>query len=208
VAGVPSALWRRPVHVVRPRDALGIYRNPQKEFARFVRQGLMARLAPGYFALIPPERVASVPEWRPSLADAGWAIAAVDYGIDAVAMCGPTAARHHGLLPRVLALAHIAVPKQRPPLRIDAGEVRFTKRDVARLDLERVATQLGSGWITTLEQTALDLAARPNRWRIPSRDLGEALMAAVPRLDVDLILELGTAQHRRAAADRLLAMRV
>lgn len=205
-AGVPESLWRRPVRVLRPRDAGGAYRDPSKEFARLVRRGLLLRLSPGYFALVPPDRVGSEPPWSPPLQDAGWAIAAADYGIDAVALCGPSAARHHGLIPRALAVAHVATPKQRPSLHIDDGEVRYARRDVAALDVERIRTQLGEGWVTTLEQTALDLLARPDGWKLPPRDLEQAVVATRSRLDVQLVTELAALQHRPSALARLLVL--
>jgi hypothetical protein len=134
-----------------------------------------------------------------------WAIAAADYGVDATAVCGPSAARHHGLIPRELAVAFVAVPKQRPKLALLGGEARFLRREVTRLDVERWNSGLGEGWVTTLEQTALDLATRRHRWMLPEGELDEAIAAAAPRLDRALVSELGRAQRHRAAAERLLA---
>ena len=54
----------------------------------------------------------------------------------------------------------VAVPKQRPVLATEIGEIGFAKRDVTRLDVERVRTELVSGWVTTVEQTLLDIAGR------------------------------------------------
>jgi predicted transcriptional regulator of viral defense system len=203
-AGVPEQLWRRPVRVVRPRDANGIYSDPSEQFGRLTRRGLLLRLAPGYFALVPPDRVGSNPPWVPPLADAGWAIAAADYGVDAVALCGSSAARHHGLIPRAMAVAYVATPKQRPRLHVTDGEVRYSRRDVTALDVERIRTQLGDGWVTTLEQTALDLLARPDRWKLPSEDLEQAVGATRSRLDIQLVTELAGRQHRPSALARLL----
>lgn len=203
-AGVPETLWQRSVRVVRPRDANDLYKDPTKQFARLARRGLLLRLAPGYFALVPPERVGSQPPWTPPLTEAGWAIAAADYGIDAVAICGSSAARHHGLVPRALAVAYVAIPKQRPRLHIDDGEVRYTMRDVAALDVERIRMQLGDGWVTTLEQTALDLVARPDRWGLTPEDLEQAVGATRSRLDLQLVAELAGRQHRPSALARLL----
>lgn len=203
---VPSALWRRPVKVLRPRDATEVYARPREQFARLARHGLLARLAPGYFALVPPDRVGREPAWMPPLTDAAWGVAAADYGVDSVAVCGPSAARHHGLIPRVFAVAFVAVPKQRPRLRIGRGEVRFAKRDVAGLDRERLRTVVGDGWVTTLEQTALDLAARTD-WDVDARDIEDALDAAVGRCDWDLLAELAARQHRPSALKRLRAVK-
>jgi predicted transcriptional regulator of viral defense system len=204
--GVPAALWHRPVRVLRPRDASDGYADPQKELARLVDRGLLRRLATGYFALVPTDRVGAVTEWMPPLEDAAWAIAAADYGVDGAALCGASAARHHGLLPRALAVAYVAVPKQRPLLALGEGQARYVKRDLAALDLERVRTQLGEGWVTTLEQTVLDLAARADGWRIEAGDLEHALRAAVPRCDADLVERLARRQRKRSAFERLTLM--
>jgi predicted transcriptional regulator of viral defense system len=203
-AGIPAALASRPIRVLRPRDAIDVYpANPSAEFARLADRGLLQRLASGYYVVVPADRVGDT-RWRPPLVAAAWAIAAADYGVDAVAVCGPSAARYHGLIPRELAVAFVAVPKQRPKLTLLGGGARFVRRDVERLDVERWDSGLGAGWVTTLEQTALDLAARRYRWVLPEQELDEAIAAAAPRLDRALLAELGHAQRQRAAAARVL----
>jgi predicted transcriptional regulator of viral defense system len=144
--------------IVRPRDAAHIYRTPSAEFARLAEQGVLARVATGYWALVPDlERG----RWRPDTAAIALGIARADYGRDAVALIGASAARHHGAWPRALALAFVATPKQRPELRTPYGEIRFAKRDVAQLDTEAIHTEVTDGWTTTREQTIVDIAKRP-----------------------------------------------
>ncbi|MDZ4828307.1 MAG: type IV toxin-antitoxin system AbiEi family antitoxin [Actinomycetota bacterium] len=201
-AGVPPALLRRPIRLLRPRDALDVYADPRHEFARLHRLGLLQRVATGYFVIVAPDRIGD-PNWRPPLVATAWAVAAIDYGVDAVAVCGPSAARHHGLIPRELATAFVAVPKQRPRLKLAGGEACYVRRDVTRLDLERWAGDLGAGWVTTLEQTVLDLATRPNRWELPDSDLHDAVRAARPRLQDDLLEQLAHEQRKVSVLARI-----
>jgi hypothetical protein len=165
----------------------------------------MRRLATGYFALVPADRVGSGAAWVPPLEDQAWGIAAADYGVDGATLCGASAARRHGLLPRALATAYVAVPKQRPLLELAGGHARYVKRDLALLDTERVTTEFGDGWMTTLEQTTLDLISRPDRWRLEDSDFEQAVRAGILRCDVDLVADLASRQRRRAAYDRLVA---
>ncbi|WP_349307186.1 type IV toxin-antitoxin system AbiEi family antitoxin [Rhodococcus sp. IEGM 1381] len=73
-----------------------------------------------------------------------------------------SAARLHGVIPRALATAVVAVPKQNDPIRLaDRQEVvRFVVRDTARLDAERIDMELGPVRVTTGELTVLDLMKR------------------------------------------------
>ena len=97
-------------------------------------------------------------------------------------------------------MATVAVPKQRPTLDTGAGRIVFVKRDVTRLDIERVDTQLASGWVTTLDQTLLDLAARPTLGGMAEQDTVEAIRALASRADWDLFQQLARDQHRPSAA--------
>jgi hypothetical protein len=84
------------------------------------------------------------------------------------------------------------------------AQVIFARRDVARLDLQRHRTDLGAGWVTTLEQTVLDLAARPDLGGAPDA-AAEAARTLLPPCDRDHLYELAAAQRRRATLRRLLA---
>jgi predicted transcriptional regulator of viral defense system len=201
-AGVPAELLARSVRLIRPRDARGVYKRPSEEFARLADRGLLRRVATGYFVIVPNDRI-SEPSWRPSLIATAWAIGAVDYGIDAVAVCGPSAARHHALIPRELATAFVGVPVQRPRLELSDGAARYVRRDVKSVDLERWTSELGQGWVTTLEQTVLDLATLPNRWDVSESDLRDVLRAARARTDRALLERLARAQRRTTALSRM-----
>jgi hypothetical protein len=153
-------------------------------------------------ALTPQGRLGDT-SWRPDLNAAALGIAQADYGLDASALMGVSAARHHGAIPRALAVAVVAVPRQRPALNSEIGTVYYSRRDCGRLDLERVDTELGSGWITTIEQTALDLAARPDQASLPTAEIDQALRSLALRADPALLAELAAAQHRPAALRRV-----
>jgi len=196
---VPAALARRANRVFRPRDVADVYAHPRAELARLTRADVICRLATGYYAMMPLNRLGD-DTWRPELEAAALGIAIADYGVGAVALTGVSAARHHGAIPRAVAAAAVAVPKQRPVLVTEIGEISFTKRDVTRLDLERVETELVSGWVTTVEQTLLDIAARP----FPHLgDLAETVAALGRRADLDLVTELAEQQHQPAALRRI-----
>jgi hypothetical protein len=195
---VPPGLARHVNKVLRPRDAGEIYAHPRPEFVRLVQAGALVRLAPGYFVLVPQERLGDR-EWRPELEAAALGLAQADYGAGQVALMGISAARYHGAVPRAVGTAVVAVPKQRPMVQTRFGAVLFVKRDVARLDVERADTQVTSGWVTTVEQTLLDLAARPALGGLAESDLAAAVRALGARADWDQVRRLARSQHKPAA---------
>lgn len=196
--GAPPELARRSNRVLRPRDAASVYAHPRAELARLTRTGALRHVATGYYVLSPQDRWGD-DRWIPDVNAAALGIAQVDYGAD-VALMGLSAARHHGAIPRALAVAVVAVPKQRPALDTAAGRIVFVKRDVPRLDLERIDTQLTSGWVTTVEQTLIDLAARPTLGGLTEQDTTDAIRALASRADWDLVRQLARDQHKPSAA--------
>jgi predicted transcriptional regulator of viral defense system len=187
------------VRVVRPKDAASVYSgNPSAQLSRLTERGLLLRLAHGYFAIVPSERVGDA-AWRPLLASAALGIAAADYGVEAVALDGVSAARHHGLVPRELAVSTVAAPRQRPPMLLLGGTARFSKRDVARLAVEPVHTELVAGFVTTIEQTLLDLAARRDGYALPKRERVAMITSGVARADWRELTRLAALQRRPAA---------
>jgi hypothetical protein len=199
---IPTALARRPNKVLRPRDAADVYAHPRGEFERLLEQAVLRRISHGYYALAPLEWFGD-PRWRPDLAAAALGVAQADYGKDAVALMGVTAARRHGALPRAIGTAVVAVPKQRPPLHTNLGEIVFVKRDVRRLDLERVDTELTTGWMTTAAQTALDIAARPGLGGLTEAETQPVLRALARRVDWTLAEELARSQRKPGALARV-----
>lgn len=198
---IPTKFARRLNKVLRPRDAADVYAHPRSEFERLLEQAVLHRIATGYYALAPMERLGDK-RWRPDLAAAALGVAQADYGKDAVALMGVTAARRHGALPRTTGTAVVAVPKQRPALHTHLGDIVFVKRDVRRLDVERAETELTTGWMTTPEQTVLDIAARPELGGIEEADVQSILRALGRKVDWALTEELARDQRRPGALAR------
>jgi hypothetical protein len=195
---LPPALARRDNRILRTAEAGLVYAHPRPELRRLVANGVITRVATGYYVLNPQNRLGDH-HWRPAIEAVALGIGQADYRRDAVALMGVTAARHHGAIPRALATAVVAVPRQRPRLVTTAGDVVFVKRDAAKLDLERITTELTAGWVTTIEQTMLDLAARPELGGQPATEAFDAIRALNSRADADLLTELAHSQHRPSA---------
>lgn len=200
---LPATLLRRPIRVLRPQDAAGSYAHPPPEFARLERQGALHRLATGYYAAVPDDRIGQL--WLPDLESAALGIAASDEGVGSVALMGLSAARLHGAIPRAIGVAIVAASRHRATIRLldREAEVVFVRRDVARIDLERRTFELGQGWVTTVEQTVLDLIARPELGGMPDEAAG-AVRALLPRADQDLLGDLAIQQRRKGALARTL----
>lgn len=201
-ARVPPGLLRRG-RVVRPQDAEGIYAHPRPEFDRLARAGALHRLAPGLYAVVPDDRVGR--RWLPELEAAALGIAATGGNIDSAALMGVSAARMHGAVPRALGVAVVAVERHRRRLQLvdrDA-EVIFVRRDLSRLDVQRHRSELGEGWVTTVEQTVLDLVARPDLGSVPDA-VDEAIKALLARADRGILSDLARAQRRSATLERVL----
>lgn len=195
---IPSVLVSRAVRVIRPRDLSDLYVNPSSELARLETQGAAQRFARGYYVLVPAGSVGSA-GWRPTIEALALGVAVADYGVHGVALMGPSAARLHGGLPRALALGVVAIPKQRPSLITRWGQIAFHTRDVARLDIERVDTDLVAGYRTSTEQTILDLARWADAWDVSANMIAEAITSLAGRADWDLIRDLALRQGERAA---------
>jgi len=203
--GLPPELAQLAPAVIRPRDVAHIYANPRADLRRLTRAGLLLRLATGYYTRVPPHRSGDE-AWRPDIHAAGMGIAQADYGLDGAALTHVSAARRLGAIPREIASAVVAVPKQRPDLSVLGGRVLFVKRDVASLDVQRTETELGPGWMTTAEQTLIDLATPRGRQVIDQAVVDEALRSLAPMVDWDLVDQLAAQQRKRAGAARARAL--
>lgn len=200
--GLHPAIAAADPPVVRPRDLDGVYAQPPKELRDLAEQGAVVRLAHGYYAVV-PESVRHLGGWTPTAEGVALALAQRDYGEDAVALMGMSAARVLRVVPRSLGTAVIAVPKQRPALRTTAGRVVFVRRDVDRLDTQRTTTDLVEGWVTSIEQTALDIVHRPTLGDFPDGDVRAAVEELRRLADPDRVDELAARQRKRATARRL-----
>lgn len=202
-ARVPSELLRRGLRVLRPQDASGVYAHPRAEFARLMHAGALHQLAPAYYAAVPDDRIGQ--DWKPALEAAAWGITAADQGVQQAAIMGVSAARLHGAIPRALGVAVIAATRHRRTLQLTDrdAQVLFVRRNTAALDLQRHRNELGDGWITSIEQTLLDLAARPTLGGLFD-EAHAAIRALLPRTDRDLLADLANAQRRTPTLHRLL----
>lgn len=198
---VPTTLAAKPLKTFRPAQAGETYAYPAPEIARLSERGLLHRLTDGYYVVVPQEFVGR--SWMPSLEVAAAGIATAIYGADSIVVMGVSAARLHGVIPRALAAAVVAVPRQHRPITLTDRQalVQFVKRDTAGLDAERFDTTLGPTLVTTPEQTVLDLAHRPalgdSEIEVPA-----AVAALYERSDKDLLRTLATTQRRLATLKR------
>lgn len=195
---IPPELYAGQSLVVRPRDLAGRWSQPAKELRRLATAGVVRRVAHGYYVVPPPERALD-PKWRAEVEAVALALAVADYGPDRVALMGVSAARRHGALPRAVAVGVVAVPLQRPALVTSFGQVVFVERDITSLGVEPDVTGLVTGFVTTVEQTLLDLADRPTLGGLPARAVGEAISALSFRADWDETLLLARRLRLHAA---------
>jgi predicted transcriptional regulator of viral defense system len=202
---VPPELVRRG-RVVRPVDAEGIYAHPRPEFRRLEEAGGLHRLANGLYAVVPDDMVGT--NWLPELEAVALGVATVGDRPEAAALMGISAARVHDAIPRAINVATVAVTHHRRNLALTDrdAEIVFVRRDLNTLDLERRHSELGDGWVTTVEQTALDLIARPYLGGTPDA-AQEAVDALLSRSDLDLLRRLAREQHRYRPVERVLAAR-
>lgn len=200
-SGLPPRLAARAFGVLRPADASTVYARPPQEFARLTSRGLLHKVATGYYAVVPPD--ATDRPWLPSLEGVAFGIAAADYGPSSAVLMGLSAARLHGALPRAISVAVVAVDKNRPKVTLSDrdAQVLFVRRVTDRLDAERVRTDLGAALVTTVEQTLLDLAHRPDLGFVPD-EARMSVLALWPRADHARVEQLAGEQRLRAAMRR------
>lgn len=200
-SGLPAPLARTPFGVLRPVDAASVYARPRQEFQRLTERGVLHRLATGYYAVVPPHSHDRT--WQPTLEAAAYGIAAANYGAAGAVLMGLSAARLHGAIPRALAVAVVAIEKNRPTVSLTdrSAEVRFVRRDTTRLRAERMTTDLGTALVTTVEQTLLDLAHRPDLGAVPI-EAHDAIRALWPRAVQDELDRIAVDQRLRTALRR------
>ncbi|WP_067828519.1 type IV toxin-antitoxin system AbiEi family antitoxin domain-containing protein [Nocardia inohanensis] len=204
-AGLLAELARQPLRTVGSVEAAAVSRHPRQQLARLVERGVLHRVAQGFYVVVPQEYVGT--SWLPGLEAVAAGIGTVVFGVDDAIVMGVSAARMHGVIPRSLGVALVAVPRQRAALQLvdrDAS-VRFVARDTARLDAELIRTELGGALVTTPEQTVLDLARRPNLGDA-AVDVPAAIRALYRRSDQERLVELAAEQRMRATLDRVTAM--
>lgn len=191
---IPTALLTREVRVVRPRDLSDLYTNPTSELRRLIQNDVARRIAHGYYILVPPE-FSGDPSWRPTIESVALGVGTADYGVDSVALMALSAARIHGVLPRAVAVGTVASPKQRPKLITPWGQIVFHRRKVSRLDLQRTRTDLTPGYVTTMEQTLLDLVRWGDAWDVSAEQRAGAVRSLAGMVDWSRARGLAEAQR-------------
>jgi hypothetical protein len=199
--GVNPKLYAAHPPVLRPRDATW-WKNPSKELAKLARAGIVAAPTGGCYVVVPPDRLGDM-DWRPTLEGFALAFGQRIGGPDDAALMGLSAARVHGALPRAVATAVVALTKQRRHAieQTAWGDIVWVRR-VVDLDLQRTATDLTSGWVTTVEQTLLDIADRPELGGADEQTAAEIIVALGSRADWDVVAALARDQRRRSAFAR------
>ncbi|MET4046704.1 putative transcriptional regulator of viral defense system [Rhodococcus sp. UYP5] len=201
-AGLPPEFARLPMRVVRAATAADVYAHPRAELARLTDLGLLHRVATGFYVAVPDNKVGG--GWMPGLEAAAAGIAVAAYGRDEVVVMGVSAARLHGAIPRALATAVVAVPTRHDPIQLADRQavVRFVVRDTARLDAERIDTELGAVLVTTPEQTVLDLEKRPGLGDAEG-EVWPAVEQLYRRCDPEVLAEIAEVQKMRTTLARL-----
>jgi len=189
--------------VLRPRDAIAMYSQPARQFNYWEQEGVLLKVAHGYYAHIPEASRGS--NWRPEIEALALGIGQADYGKNEVTLMHISAARMHGAIPRALAVAVVAVPKRRPDLETTCGRIIFVQRDVSSLKKFRVETELATGWCTSIEQTALDLAGRPHLVKGLDEVTQEAARALFDRVNEKKLQVVISEQRMGSALVRLKA---
>ncbi|MFD6397998.1 type IV toxin-antitoxin system AbiEi family antitoxin [Nocardia sp. NPDC060249] len=198
---LPGELWRAPLRTLRPQDLADIYAQPRPEIARLVDRGVLHRVAHGYYVIVAPEQVGR--PWLPALEAVAAGIATSIYGQDQAIVMGISAARVLGAVPRALATALVAVPRQHRAIALTdrPAQVRFVRRDTEALDAERIETPLGPALVTTPEQTVLDLARRPELGNAEA-EVRQAIETLYRRSDPVRLAQLANDQRLGAALRR------
>ena len=181
-------LNRRQLRVARP-DSFKINR-PDTELRRLTDNGSLLQLSKGFYALIPEGRRGPNTAWIPTIEGAALGMAAALYGPDNVALVGPSAARSHRCYPRALGTAYVTAPARLRQRESAVGNIRFVTREFDKMDTVRVDTDLGPGWATSPEQTALDLCRNRPDWNISESTRTEMIQLLASRIDWELINEI------------------
>ena len=183
-----TQLGNQQLRVIRP-DAIDL-RRADSELRRLADAGHLLQLSKGFYTLVPENRRRKPVTWRPTIEGAALGMAAALYGVGAVALVGPSAARAHRCYPRALGAAYVTVPQKLRPRETAVGSVSFVNREIDKMDTVRVDTDVGSGWATSIENTALDLCRNRPDWKISEATRSEMINQLAERVDWDLIEDL------------------
>jgi predicted transcriptional regulator of viral defense system len=202
--GLPPKLAQAPLRTLRPRDVT-VYAHPRPQMARLEDKGLLHRLADGFYAVVPQDRVGS--NWMPTLEGAAAGIAAAEFGNGQYALMGMTAARVHHIVPRAIAFAAVAAPRRRETLKLTdrTANIHFLVRDIDAMQVEMLQTDMGGCLVTTPEQTVLDLAHLPRLGEMEA-EVEAAIRALLPRCDPETLDQIAKDQRLGRARARVRRM--
>ena len=197
---VPAAALIHPTLMLTGRSAAAVYAQPAAQLLRLANAGAIIKIAHGYYAAIPVDK--SKGDWLPSLETLTAGLATAIYGQGNGALWGLSAARVHGALPRAIATGFALGPSQHRPLALTVrpGEAHFRMRDPERLEVEYLATELGPGLVTSIEQTILDLSGQ--EFDADSEPRVEAVRNLMAMANADRLAELAARVRGRAALAR------
>lgn len=186
--------------VLRPQDATW-WQTPKKQLHRLAAAGVVITPARGLYVVVPPARIGDA-AWRPTLEGFALALGQRLAGIERVTLMGVSAARIHGALPRAVRTAVVAGTDRVRAQHTIWGDIVFVRREIAALDVERTDTDITAGFVTTVEQTLLDVADRTELGGLDGATVSDILIALAPRADWDHVAALADQQRRRGAFAR------
>jgi predicted transcriptional regulator of viral defense system len=205
-AQLAKQITTAPLRTFRTRDLDTIYTQPNVQLHRLVQQGAVRRVAHGLYYSVPDDKPDT---WVPTVEALGAGVATALFGEQVPVLMHLTAARLHGALPRAIGQVFVAAPKQHRAVQIhDIGQrdavVVFIQRKVDELDALLLSTDLGDALVTTLEQTVLDLAKRPQLGGMPD-ECHAAIRGLFPRCDDTTLAALAREQRMQRTLDRIRA---
>ena len=199
--GIPSGIFLDPTLMATGLSAAKVYSQPAAELARLTKAGVLFKVARGYYAAVPINKRNT--NWRPSLETLSAGVCNAVHGPGNGALWGLSAARIHGALPRAIAIGYVSGPTQHRPIEWQSGSgtVEFRKRNMHRLDLQFLDTELGPVLVTSIDQTILDLSAQSF---INAQDLrAEAVKMLMGMTSIDRLMALAIRVRGQAAFARV-----
>ena len=201
--GGTARLAVRPMRTVRPADLVGTFVNPRAVMRDRAAKGEVHKLAYGIYVAVPDDAHDQA-RWRPGLEAAAAAVGTAVFGDRGAAVMGMAAARLLGAAPRARGHAMVAAPRRhRDVILTDRRDavVRFAQRDLAVIDTQPVATELGVALTTTPEQTLVDLARDRT---VVEADWHAAMLGLGRTADWARVEELAAMQRGRTVTEPVL----
>lgn len=184
--------------VVRPIDLRHQYVQPNVALSRMAAEGLIQRVAHGYY-LVPPDNAEA--NWKPPFEHLAAGIGVADYGGANVTIWGISAARALGALPRSVAATQVGIPSRRGKLKTNFGYIHWRRVQVPQIDVRRFDSEVVRTFLTTPTQTVIDLATVVAIPVSPST-IAEAIRNLALQVDWDRAALLAATQRKTASLYR------